>query len=362
MNTRRVLGFCSVLACAFCAGAPWNQHSERPLHAETRGVVGTGIASESLPATGGACIASSVPTPGVAAIGYIEPGDGILAVSATSYLNTFVLGELLVSEGELVTKGQILAHLDAYKVFEAAAQVAERNVAAARERSSFAERMLKIGEVPAQEARVQKLNAELVFLEAEQKRLDSLHARKLVSSADREATVSQRDAKTEEVREARHLCQSLREKWAGESRQAEIAIGQAEAALKRAEAELDLCRVRAPVTGRVLEILVRSGEAIRGKGILTLGETDRMYAVAEVYQSDVPRIRTGAKARVTADGMGLVLTGVVERIGLIVARNQLANPDIAADVDARVVKVRIRLDQPGQVASLTNLRVVIGID
>lgn len=362
MNTRRGLNIRNAVALAFFAGASWFVLGERTCLALGSDSVGTAMASESRPASASALATPPISTPTVAAIGYIEPGDGILSVSATSYLNTFVLGELFVSEGDLVTKGQVLAHLDAYKVFEAASKVAERNVAAAKERYSFAERMLKIGEVPAQEARIQKLNAELVFLEAEQKRLDSLHSRKLVSSADREATLSQRKAKTEEVREARHLYQSLREKWAGELRQAEIAIGQAEAAQKRAEAELDLCQIRAPLSGRVLEILVRSGEAIRGKGILTLGETDRMYAVAEVYQSDVPKIRPGAKARVTAEDMGLVLTGVVERIGLIVARNQLANPDIAADIDARVVKVRIRLDQPERVAGLTNLRVVIGID
>jgi HlyD family secretion protein len=311
------------------------------------------VASESLPLR---------TPPAIAAIGHIEPGDGLLQISATSYLNTFVLGKLFVAEGDFVPKGHVLAHLDAHGVFEAAVGVAQKALEATKERQAFAHRMMTVGEVPAQEARIQKLQAELAYLEADHKRTDFLRSRNLVSSAEQESTLSRRQAKTEEVQEAVHLHRSLKEKWAGELRQAEIAIGQAECALKRAQAEFALCQIRAPVAGRILEIHTREGEAIRSKGVLSLGETDRMYAVAEVYQADVPKIKPGAKARVTADGLGLELSGVVERIGLMVTRNQLANPDIAADIDSRVVKVRIRLDQPELVAGLTNLRVTIGIE
>jgi len=184
----------------------------------------------------------------------------------------------------------------------------------------------------------------------------------VVSNAAQESALSRRKAKAEEVREATHQHRFLKEKWNGELRQAAIAIGQAEYALKRARAEFELCQIRAPIDGRVLDIQIRQGEVIQATSILSLGETDRMYAVAEVYQTDVPKIKIGARARVIAEGMNLDMTGTVERIGMVVARNRLANPDIAADIDARVVKVRVRLDHPEKVAGLNNLRVTVGID
>jgi HlyD family secretion protein len=308
-----------------------------------------------------AAVVTMSTSPKVSTIGYIEPGDGIIRVSANSYLTHFAMGTLLVSEGDSVTKGQVIGYLGAYPVFDAAVNLAQKDLEAARERRSIALKMIEVGELPAQEARIRRLEAELAFLEADQTRVDSLRKKNVVTDSEQEATLSRRKAKFEEVREAVHLHRSLKEKWDSEIRLADIGISHAEWALAKAHAERDLCIIRAPVAGRILEIFAREGEAIRDTGILSIGETGRMYAVAEVYQSDISKVRIGDLANVTAEGLGVNLTGTVERIGLVVQRNQLANPDIAADIDSRVIRVRIRLDKPELVAGLTNLRVTIGI-
>lgn len=137
----------------------------------------------------------------------------------------------------------------------------------------------------------------------------------------------------------------------------ELARDVARAALERARAELELSTVRAPIDGRVLEIHARAGERVGVDGILELGETDAMYAVAEVYETDIGRVRVGQAARVRSPALPRELAGRVERIGLEIGKKDVLSTDPVADADARVVEVDIRLDEPALAATLTNLRV-----
>ncbi len=131
--------------------------------------------------------------------------------------------------------------------------------------------------------------------------------------------------------------------------------------LAGARAILASATVRAPVAGRVLTVHARSGERVGPAGILDLGETDRMYAVADVYETDVGGIRIGQRATVRSRAFPAPLHGTVERIGLKVGRLAQLGTDPAADVDARVVKVRVRLDE-APAAALTNQQVDVLID
>jgi HlyD family secretion protein len=135
----------------------------------------------------------------------------------------------------------------------------------------------------------------------------------------------------------------------------------ARAELRRAEAELARSTVRAPVDGQVLEIRTRTGEKVGPEGILELGRTDEMYAVAEVYETDVRRIEVGQRARVESPALATPLEGVVERVGMKIGKLDALSTDPAARTDARVVEVEIRLDDPEPVRSLTNLQVEIAI-
>lgn len=87
-----------------------------------------------------------------------------------------------------------------------------------------------------------------------------------------------------------------------------------------------------------------------------------MYAVAEVYENDIARVRAGQRARVSSPALPGVLLGRVERLGLKVDKNDVLSTDPVADVDARVIEVEILLDEPELVAALTNLRVDIEIE
>jgi signal transduction histidine kinase len=91
--------------------------------------------------------------------------------------------------------------------------------------------------------------------------------------------------------------------------------------------------------------------------MLTMGDTSKMQAVAEVYETDISRVRLGQTATVSSRALTNPLTGRVVRIGSMIFKNDVLNVDPAARADARVVEVWIELDDPAPAAQLTNLTV-----
>jgi HlyD family secretion protein len=131
----------------------------------------------------------------------------------------------------------------------------------------------------------------------------------------------------------------------------------ARAELARAEAELELSRIRAPIAGEVLDIHKREGERLEAEGLLELGDTSAMYAIAEVYETEIGGVRVGQRAQVRSPALARALSGTVERVGRKVGKNDVLQTDPVSNADARVVEVEILLDDPEPAAALTNLRV-----
>lgn len=136
----------------------------------------------------------------------------------------------------------------------------------------------------------------------------------------------------------------------------------AKAALQRAQAELELSSVRAPIDGQVIAIHAREGERVEQDGVVELGDTSAMYAVAEVYETDIGRIHVGQGAEIRSPVFAHPLTGTVERIGLEIGKKDVLSTDPVADADARVVEVHVRLSEPALAAKLSNLRVEVVFD
>ena len=135
----------------------------------------------------------------------------------------------------------------------------------------------------------------------------------------------------------------------------------AEAGVGAARAQLALSEIRAPIAGEVLEVHARSGEMVGLDGVVELGETDRMYAVAEVYETDIGLVHVGQRAVVESPALGAPLEGEVERIGLKVSRMDVIGTDPIAKTDARVIEVRIALDDSDKARALTHLQVEVEI-
>jgi HlyD family secretion protein len=117
--------------------------------------------------------------------------------------------------------------------------------------------------------------------------------------------------------------------------------------------------VRSPQDGQVLDIHTRAGEVVSSNGIVEIGQTSQMYVVAEVYQSDISKVRPGQQVQITSDALADELEGTVDRIGLQVRRQSVVNTDPSTNIDARVIEVHVRLDRASnqKAAQLTNLQV-----
>ncbi|MGB3656164.1 MAG: HlyD family efflux transporter periplasmic adaptor subunit [Rivularia sp. (in: cyanobacteria)] len=140
---------------------------------------------------------------------------------------------------------------------------------------------------------------------------------------------------------------------------AQSEVNRAVAAMNRAEANLKQAYVRSPQQGQIFDINTRPGEKVSDKGIVEIGQTSTMYAVVEVYQSDVNKIRLGQEVELLADAVPGKLKGIVDRIGLQVLRQNVVNSDPSTNIDSRVIEVHVRLDDESteKAARFTNLQV-----
>ena len=108
----------------------------------------------------------------------------------------------------------------------------------------------------------------------------------------------------------------------------------------RRQAEIERAYVRAPFAGRVLDIHARQGELVGAQGVVDLGRVDQMYAIAEVYETDIRNVKVGQKASVRSDALARGLTGTVTRIRPKVQKLDEIGTDPAARKDARIIEVR----------------------
>jgi HlyD family secretion protein len=87
-----------------------------------------------------------------------------------------------------------------------------------------------------------------------------------------------------------------------------------------------------------------------------------MYAVAEVFETDIARVHVSQKAVISADFLSQPVTGLVERIASDVSKLTALPDDALQFVDGRVFNVRIRVADPGRVAGRINAKVAIRIE
>ncbi|WP_414587612.1 HlyD family efflux transporter periplasmic adaptor subunit [Scytonema sp. PCC 10023] len=167
-------------------------------------------------------------------------------------------------------------------------------------------------------------------------------------------------SREQEIAEGRATLNKIAEVRSVDVEAAQAEVNRAKAAVKRAEANLRLAFVRAPEEGQVLKINTRPGELVStSDGIAEIGQTSQMYAVAEVYQSDINKVRLGQRVRLQSESLPDQLVGTVDRLGMQVQRQNVINSDPTSNIDSRVVEVHVRLDEPSsqKSARFSNLQV-----
>jgi HlyD family secretion protein len=176
----------------------------------------------------------------------------------------------------------------------------------------------------------------------------------------------QRESLQEQIVEATATLDSIAEVRDVDVQQARAELERAMAALKQAEEDLKLTYVIAPTDGQVLKINAYPGELVsQDEGVIAFGQTEQMTVVAEVYESDIGRVRLGQQASITSETGAFEgeLAGIVSQIGLQIGKQDVLDTDPAADVDSRVIEVKIRLNQEDsdRVSGLTNSKVITKI-
>lgn len=249
----------------------------------------------------------------MAALGRLEPAGDIrlLASPVTQFGASPRISHLYVEEGQRVREGQVLARFDS-----APGELAQRNLLTTR---------------------IANLRRRLDIEQRELARYKQLTSAGAVAAEELD----------------------LREQ---ETLELQGQLQEALAELARVNTNVVQTLLRAPISGTVLRVHARVGERPSDGGILEIGQSDRMEAEIEVYESDIDRIRMGQRVTLTSENGGFEgsLGGVVTRISPQVRQRQVLSTDPVEDADARIVEVRVQLDPADarRVASFAGLKVI----
>ena len=300
---------------------------------------------------------------GVGALGRIEPASRVRRLSHPGGMASTRVERLMVAEGDQVVAGQLLAEFTDAPQKDAA--VAQSEAALAEAQSTLAKTRAagRPSEIAAQRARISALG----FQEEINRRDATRSDRLVVSGAGPEATAernrfaAQRSAA--ERAEAQAQLETLAKPRPEDLSLAEAQLRRAEAELAKAKADAALSRVFAPIAGTVLKVYARPGDQVGGDGLLDMADLSRLDVVADVYETDLSRLRVGAPASVLAPGETSRYAATVREIGWSVRRLTQGNNDPVAAVDARTVEVRLTLsdDATKLLQRRTNMQVQVAI-
>lgn len=287
-------------------------------------------------------VAASGPV-GVGALGRVEPASRILRLAAAPSQEGARIERLLVAEGDRVDAGQVLAEFSDAALRDAAAKQAEAQLAQTLARLERTRAAGRPSEIAAQRARIEALRNGEDSARREAERAERLERAGAGAEAVAERARFVANRTRAERAEAEATLETLLRPRPEDLALAEAEVAAAEAQLARTRAEAALARLSAPIAGTVLRVIARGGERAGSDGVLEIADLSRMDVVADVYETDLPRLRIGASAEVVVPGEATRFPATVREIGWQVRRNTQATSDPVAAVDARTVEVRLAL-------------------
>ncbi|MEM7552931.1 MAG: HlyD family efflux transporter periplasmic adaptor subunit [Cyanobacteria bacterium P01_A01_bin.84] len=339
----------------------------------------------------------------VVALGKIVPKGEVIKISVVNARDSRV-NNILVQSGDRVKANQVIAILQGKDRAEQQLRDAMANVLVKRSQLlKIQQGDFKQGDVLAQRAAISELEARLeseiqekaaAINEAQAslrnaqiiyQRNKSLAEEGAISSSELDNAREQLEKNraifaqnradynnTKSVLQAKFSKEKANLQRLKEVRPVDIKIAQAQLQqaliqVEQRKAELDDTQVKVPVAGQILKINTRVGEQVNTEeGIAELGQTEQMYVIAEVYESDILKVKTGQKAIINSEygGFKEEITGKVEKIGLQIGKTNFTQSNPTTDVNARVVEVKIRIDSEDspKVANLTGMQVNVKID
>ena len=321
----------------------------------------------------------------ISALGRVQPAGGVVGVNGVPGDRVV---EVKVTLGQEVQSGDVLVTLSgeperalAIKTLEA--QLAEAQaVKAAAQKSTQARKAELDAEVAQAEAKAASdrapLDAKAKVIAIQRRRAtdelarlerakslgasvsdsDLGAARSLVAQADaeNEAITIQEKRADELLAAAKTAAEQKRIAGEAEAERviAQVPVESLKAAIAAAKQKAEAGTVRAPINGRVVDLDARRGTAVGMTPLVQLADTSNMVVVAEVYESDVPRLREQLKRGPVAamvfatplpgnDQLRGSVTGP-SQVAPMVARNAVFALGPREDADRRVLEVTVTLD------------------
>ncbi len=355
------------------------------------GISQSGLLTKSSPEP----VVKTSPAKKVTALGRLEPEAETTSLAAPVALDGDRLDQLLVAEGDIVKTGQVVAILDSREVLSDELQQAREQVKNAIAKLNQVKDGAKIGEIQAQQATINQLEAELKGgretqnaaiarwesevrnANTEYNRFVQLYGRGAIASSTldskrlvaetasaqlKEAIATKNRSLTSlqaQINQAKATLNQISEVRPVDVQAAMAEVESAVSAVKSAQTALDRAYIRAPIAGQILKLHTRPGEKLSDEGIVEMGKTDQMVAIAEVYQTDIGKVRVGQQAVVTSQAFDGEIKGTVAQIGMLVERQKVFSNQPGENLDRRIVEVKIRLnpEDSKRVAHFTNLQV-----
>jgi RND family efflux transporter MFP subunit len=212
-----------------------------------------------------------------------------------------------------------------------------------------AERAGRVVRLLVDEGRVVGKGELLAELEADALRAALREAQAQVVEADAEARLAEltlhrrEDLAREKIVAAHDLDQARRDLEIARAR-----VDTARAAVARDEAQLRETRIVAPIAGTVTARHVQPGEMLEiGRKVVTLADLRRLRIEAEADEADAAALTLGAPVQIRADGFpGRTWSGRVEEIPESVTLRRLKPQDPGRPTDTRVLSVKVAFAEP----------------
>ncbi len=233
----------------------------------------------------------------LALYGNIDIREAQLAFNGSEHI-----AEILVQEGDDVSKGQLLARLHT-ELLQARLAEAKASVEAQRQMLIRLEAGSRPEEIRKAEAELQAAEAQAKAAHDSYRRVAQLLERKLASPQDEEQARSQADAAAAQVKAVQATLALLK---AG-ARKEDIAAARAqlaarEAALAQAQQRLSDASLYAPADGIIRNRILEPGDmAFPQSPVLTLAFLDPVWVRAYLPEPMLGRVRLGATAWITTD-------------------------------------------------------------
>ncbi|MFT0865385.1 HlyD family secretion protein [Pseudomonas sp. CAM1A] len=236
------------------------------------------------------------------------------------------LAEVLVDEGDKVTRGQMLARIDT-RTMEAQRSQAEAEVLRARENYAAAQ------------ASVQLRQSELLLASQELKRVREIYQRKFASQQLLDQQQARYDTATSAVVAARAQLAAIK-----------AAIGAAEAQVAQLTSEIDDSSLRAPIDGIIQLRLAEPGEVLGAGGrVLMLIDPSDQYMNLYLPAATTGRLTVGDQARIVLDA--LPEQALPAKIAFVAAKAQFTPKQVETRDERQklVFRVKLRLTEPSAV-------------